>query len=201
MFAQFHNNNDKGKYFKFFHSLQQNSFTPRRCGWGSYSMMVAKFCKCSESPVSDAVMGFKFGLKELTEHKCQHGEWFSREVWWRRPPRASSRFVQTQCPAMQRFVSCHQTLLTNYNCNYGQEERKRKGNSAVFSNSAHESTKPLQTQVWIGYMGSPAEQKPFLKVRGKLPWRKGIELSRRKIWNTAKLQETPWKRFFHSCCS
>lgn len=88
---------------------------------------------------------------------------FQRSVM-KRFPKASSGFVQSHCPAMPGFVSHHWTPLTNYNCNYGQEERKRKGNSTVFSNRAYESPEPLQTQVCVLCMGSSAEQKPFLTV-------------------------------------
>lgn len=122
-------------------------------------------------------------------------------MWWRRSPRASSRFVQTHCPAIQGFVSYHQTLLTNYNCNYGQEERKRKGNTTVLSNTACESTEPLQTQVWVVCKGSTAEQKPSLKV-GDCHGRKALSAQEEKSGaqqgSRGKIFSPPWKRFFHS---
>lgn len=109
-------------------------------------------------------MGFKFGLQELIESKCHHGEWFSKEVWWRGFPKLPQGLSNPTAQLCQDLCPIIEPPLTNYNCNYGQEERKRKGNSTVFSNRAYESPEPLQTQVCVLCMGSSAEQKPFLTV-------------------------------------
>lgn len=80
-------------------------------------------------------------------------------------PELSSRFVQTRCPAIQGFVSHHQILLTNYNCNYG---RKGKGNSTVSSSTAYESTKS-STNTGVDCVWKHCRAETFPQS-GRLPW-------------------------------
>lgn len=76
-------------------------------------------------------------------------------------------------------------------CNHGQGERKRKGCLAVFSNIAHPQIPTNACMDCMYGQHRRAEDSPQI---GRVPWRKGIEFSRRKCWNMARRYQR--KRLF-----
>lgn len=93
------------------------------------------------------------------------------------------------CPIMKLFSWTATTTM-------GKRKGKEKVTqvfSAVQPMNPQTSTNTGVDCIYGQYCRAESSPQP-----GGLPWRKGVEFSRRKSCNTARLQETPWKRSFHS---